>query len=611
MIVKELISPESIAVIGASNDISKPGGRILKNILDGSFKGKLYCVNPKESSVQGISCSKSVSDIGNVDLAIIAIAAKFIPDTMKVLAEEKGTKGFIVLSAGFSEMGAEGRLLEEQITDIANEAGGAMIGPNCIGVLTPHYNGVFAGPIPKLDPKGCDFVTGSGATSVFVLETAIKMGITFASLFSVGNSAQIGVEEVLEYWDEVFDPATSSKAKIIYMEQVPKPSKFLKHSQSLIKKGCRIAAIKAGRTEAGSRAVSSHTGALAGSDAAVDALFRKAGIVRCFGRDELSNVAGVFLYPELTGNNLAVITHAGGPGVMLTDRLNDGGINVPHLEGEPAEQLLSKLFHGSSVANPIDYLATGTPEQLGLILDAVENDFSNIDGSVVISGTPGLVEVYEYYRVLDEKMKSAKKPIFPVLPSILLAEKERDYFISLGRVAFIDETSLGAALCKVKSTSKPYFDDAYYKIDSKKIRRIIDSLSDGYLNPKDVQRLLDAADIPRVPEFIAKSLTEAVEAFEDIGGQVVMKVIGPVHKSDIGGVRLFINNKEEIVQTFNIMMEIEGVEAILIQKMLPEGLELFVGAKYEPNYGHIIYCGLGGILIEIMKDTASSLTPIV
>ncbi|MEG2337393.1 MAG: CoA-binding protein, partial [Bacteroidales bacterium] len=287
MIAKQLFKPNSIVVVGASNDISKPGGKILKHIVDGGFAGKIYVVNPKEETIQGITCCKSVNDLPQVDLAVIAIAAKYTPDTVEVLTKQKDTKAFIILSAGFSEESHEGKVLEDKIVALCDAAGASLIGPNCVGVLTPEHHSIFTGPIPTLSPQGCDLISGSGATIVFLLEAGIPSGLTFANVFSVGNSAQLGVEEVLQHLDESFDPVNSSKVKLLYIENISNPKKLLKHAQSLIKKGCRIAAVKAGASEAGSRAASSHTGALASSDVAVDALFRKAGIVRCYGRQDL------------------------------------------------------------------------------------------------------------------------------------------------------------------------------------------------------------------------------------------------------------------------------------------------------------------------------------
>ena len=297
MINEQLLNPSGIVVVGGSDDIQKPGGKVLRNLLDGDFKGRLYVVNPKVDEVQGVKSYRKVDDLPQVDCAILAIAAKYCPDAVEVLAKQKGTKAFIILSAGFSEENAEGAALESRIVDTVNSVGGALIGPNCIGVLTTHYNGVFTTPIPALDPRGVDLISGSGATALFIMDAGMQKGVKFSSVFSVGNSAQLGVEEVLEYLDESFDPEKSSRVKLLYVESIAKPEKLLKHASSLIRKGCRIAAIKSGGSAAGSRAASSHTGALASSDVAVEALFRKAGIVRCNGRDELATVAAIFNYP--------------------------------------------------------------------------------------------------------------------------------------------------------------------------------------------------------------------------------------------------------------------------------------------------------------------------
>ena len=319
MIHSKLLNPQSIVVVGGSDDIQKPGGKVLKNLMDHGYKGQLYVVNPKLDTVQGVKSYHTVEELPEVDLAIMAIAAKYCPHAVDVLANQKNTRGFIIFSAGFHEESKEGALYEQQIVDTINSVGGSLIGPNCIGMMNTNFAGVFSTPIPTFNPQGIDFISGSGSTALFILDVGIPKGLTFNSVYSVGNSAQIGVEEVLEHMDETFDPATSPRIKLLYIESINKPQKLLKHASSLIRKGCRIAAIKAGSSSAGSRAASSHTGALASSDVAVNALFRKAGIVRCYGREELITVASVLMHPELKGKNIAVITHAGGPAVMLTE----------------------------------------------------------------------------------------------------------------------------------------------------------------------------------------------------------------------------------------------------------------------------------------------------
>jgi acetate---CoA ligase (ADP-forming) len=610
MINDSLISPKSIVVIGGSNDVQKPGGAVLRNLIEGNFPGKLYVTNLKESEVQGIKSFSDPSALPQVDLAIIAIAAKFIPETVDILTTQKGTTAFIILSAGFSEEGEEGKILEKKVVEVIDRVNGCLIGPNCVGVLTPHYHGVFTKPIPKLDHQGCDFISGSGATACFIMEAGIPNGLTFSRVFSVGNSAQIGVEEVLEFLDETFDPATSSHVKLLYIENISNPEKLLKHASSLIRKGCRIAAVKSGSSEAGSRAASSHTGALASPDVAVDALFRKAGIVRCFGRQDLISVASVFMLSKLKGKNIAIITHAGGPAVMLTDALSNGGMAVPHIVGTDADNLCSQLFPGSSVANPIDFLATGTAAQLELIIDTVEEKFHEIDGMAVIFGTPGLTRIFDVYDVIDKKMRSCKKPIFPILPSVLTAHDEIHSFVEKGRTFFPDEVVFGNAISRVYHTHAPCIPDGdFINPNHARIRSIIEKAENGYLKPDEIQGLMDAAGIPRAGEAVVASSDEAINAVRSLGLPVVMKVVGPVHKSDVGGVSLNIKDEQRVVSEFERMIKIPGTTSILIQPML-SGTELFVGATFEPKFGHMILCGLGGIFIEVLKDVSAGLCPL-
>jgi len=381
---------------------------------------------------------------------------------------------------------------------------------------------------------------------------------------------------------------------------------LLKHASSLIRKGCKIAAIKSGSSSAGSRAASSHTGALASSDSAVDALFRKAGIVRCYGREELATVAGIFMHKPLTGKNIAIITHAGGPAVMLTDALSNNGLEIPHIE---CPELLAKLLPGSSVANPIDFLATGSAANLGDIIDYCDEKFDNIDAMAVIFGSPGLTEVYDVYKLLDEKMKSCRKPIFPILPSVINVKNEIEYFLSLGRINFPDEVVFGNALAKIYNTPAPAQPAVHPEIDKDAIRRLIDEAGEGYLDPEKVQQLLDAAGIPRAGEAVVNNAPDAVKAAKKLGFPVVMKVVGPVHKSDVGGVVLNIKDDNSVFQEFNRMIQIKDTTAVLIQPML-SGTQIFAGAKAEPKFGHMILCGLGGIFIEVLKDVQASLSPV-
>jgi len=615
MINPKLLNPQSIVICGASSDIHKPGGKALKNLLESAFKGEIYAVNPKEAEVQGVKCYAKVDDLPQVDCAILCIAAKFCAQTVDVLAKEKGCRGFIIVSAGFSEDNEEGAAIEKHIVDTINSVGGSLIGPNCTGFLNTNYSGCFDTPIPKLDPKGVDFITGSGATAVFIKEYGMSNGLKFNSVWAVGNSAQLGIEDVLEHLDETFDPEKSSHVIMLYMEKIGDPMRLLKHSRSLINKGCKIAAIKSGGSAAGSRAASSHTGALATNDAAVDALFQKAGIVRCHNRQELTTVCGVFMHPELKGNRCAVITHAGGPAVMLTDVLSNGGMEVPPLKDHPASPaLLAKLFGGSSVGNPIDFLATGTAEQLGYIIDTVENEYDEIDFSVVIFGSPGLFSNKEVYDLLDEKMKTCKKPIFPVLPSIINVKQEIEDFIAKGHINFPEECVLGNALVKVWNTPKPQPENVELpKIDVARIRATVDRCKDGYMEIADYNELLDAAGISRKKSVEVSKKEDALAFAKEVGCSkdvpLVMKVVGPLHKSDVGGVTLGVKDLDTVAKEFDRLIVIPETYAVEMYPML-DGTDVYIGAIRDPKFGHQIFFGLGGIFIEVLKDVQSALAPI-
>lgn len=611
MINRQLIKPQSIVVVGGSDNTAKPGGKILKNIKDGGFKGRLVVLNPKADQIQGLPSYRKPEDLPPCELAILAIAARHCPSTVEFLAKHKHTKAVIILSAGFGEESQAGAKLENQLSQIVEDYQLSLIGPNCIGLLNGYYQAVFTSPVPPLAPNGVDFISASGATAVFVIESGMPLGLRFSSVFSVGNSISIAVEDVLKYMDESFDPQHDSKTKILYIESIRKPDTFLKHAASLRRKGCRIAAIKAGSSDAGSRAASSHTGALAGSDTAVDALFRKAGVLRCYSRRELITVAALFSYPPLNGKRLAVITHAGGPAVMLTDALAQGRLEVPQINSPKKKDLSDQLFAGSSVENPIDFLATGTAEQLGMVIDYCNHHFKEVDAMAVIFGSPGLFNVESVYRLLHKRMISSDKPIYPILPSTVNAANAITYFQDLGHATFPDEVAFGRALAKVYHTPDPLPDNDLpdFAIDRKQMEPILKKYQDAYLSPDDCARVLDIAGITRVKEKLIYQVPDWQSVVSEIPFPWAMKVTGPLHKSDVGGVVLNINSIEQAESTYERLMQIESAEAVLIQAML-SGRELFAGVKREPPFGHLLACGLGGIFVELMQDVTFALSPL-
>lgn len=607
MITPQLVAPKSIAVIGASENIEKPGGKALYNVKNGTFTGELYAVNPKNDNVQGVKTFKEVADLPQTDLAILAIPATLCVPTITTLLKEKNTKAIIVLSAGFSEMGAEGKRLEQEMVNLCDAHQATLIGPNCIGVMNPLHQSVFTTPIPKMEWDGATFISSSGATAVFIMESALSKGLTFSSVYSVGNAAQTSVEDVLEYVNETYGGENSPKTVLMYIESIKKPEKFLKNAKELIAKGCRIAAIKSGTSDAGGRAAASHTGAMLNSDMAVDALFRKAGIIRCNGRGELTAVGAVLQHAPLKGKRIAIITHAGGPAVMLTDVLSNGGMDVPHLEDAMMQPLLAELFDGSSTANPIDILATGTAEQLQKTIEFCDQ-LEQIDGMAVIFGSPGLFSNADAYDVILKEQSQCKKPIYAILPSILNAKKEMDVFAQKGGVFFDDEAVLGNALAKESRYIAPSTAITQPRVEADKIQSLLKGITG--LVPTNVGfQVLDAIGIQHPLSDIVNTQDAAVKSAEKLGFPLVMKVVGPAHKSDVGGVVLNVTNTEDVRSHFNRLNTITGATGVELCQM-ESGLEVLIGVKKEPGFGHLITCGLGGIFVEVLKDIQYALAPI-
>lgn len=607
MVTRELIKPKSIVVIGASNVIEKPGGKALYNIKNGTFEGNLYAVNPKTPSVQGVKTFSQVQDLPQVDLALLAIPAHFCVPTIEILVKEKQTKAIIVLSAGFSEMGEEGKKLEQQMVDLVEVAGATLIGPNCIGVMNLYHQSVFTTPVPTLTNEGCAFISSSGATAVFIMETALNKGLNFSSVFSVGNASHICVEDVLGYIADNFEEQTS-KTLLLYMETIKKPKEFLKYARFLAEKGYKIAAVKSGTSDAGGRAAASHTGAMLNSDMAVEALFRKAGVIRCHSREELAAVGSVLQHPELTGKNIAIITHAGGPAVMLTDALSNGGLEVPHLPETHTAQLLEDLYEGSSVANPIDILATGTADQLEKCIKVCDEDLPMVDGMVVIFGSPGLFSVADAYEVIREQQKKCRKPLYVVMPSVINSKDEMTAFAANGGIFFEDEVTLGLALSKVYKQNNPIFAEVSTAKNASVIKDLLKGRK-GLLPVRDALKILDLAEIKRPEERLVYDENGAKEAAKSIGFPLVMKVVGPAHKSEVGGVILGVNSLQQVQENFQKLNAIPDAQGVQISKM-ESGVEIFIGVKKEPGFGHIITCGLGGIFVEVLKDIQYALAPV-
>ncbi|MFH0781104.1 MAG: acetate--CoA ligase family protein [Pseudomonadota bacterium] len=607
-----LFRPQSIAIIGASSNPLKPGGRVFKNILEHNYQGLLWPVNPKATEILGVTAYKSISSLPEIpDLAIVAIPSTMVLAAVTELAAI-GTGATIILTSGFGEKNAEGKKVEERLRQIADEAGMALIGPNCSGFLTATYKGKFAGIVPDLPGCAVDFISGSGATVDYVMENAVGRGLSFGTVLNLGNSAQLGVEDLVQLHDENYGP-DCARILLLYMEAVKKPELLLAHAKSLTQKGCILVGIKAGSTAAGSRAAASHTGAMATNDTAVQALFDKAGIIRVHGREALIDVACLLKAARgpLKGKRICIITDAGGPGVMLADELTRGGMELPPLTEETRSALVKILPPESSTVNPIDALPSRTAEQIEATIGVLaEKERDRLDAITILTGDSGLSDNGAIYRAIGKAMDLSPIPILPMLSSLTSCREKISEFTRGGHVFFPDEVALGRAISLVAAQPPPgeYNNLIPVGYHYQTIQNCLAS-TQGALDPATVRRVLIAAGFTPPEQIEIFREEELTEGCRRLGYPLAMKVIGPLHKTDVGGVRLGIQNEEEALNAQKELMAIAEAQGVLLQPMIG-GLEVIFGASDEGDFGHLVMFGLGGIHTEILKDVVFALAPL-
>lgn len=606
-----LFHPESIAVIGASSDALKPGGSVFKNIKDHGYNGALWPVNPKSNEIQGIPAFENIEALpGKPDLAILAIPSKFAIATIQSLAD-KGTGAVIVLTAGFGEKNEAGKEMELEMLKIGKAADMAIIGPNCSGFLTNTYKGKFAGIVPKLPGKAVDIISGSGATVDYVMEQANLRGLSFGVVVNVGNSIQYGVEDLIKMYDEQYGPE-NAKVLLIYMESVKKPAMLLEHAQNLIKKGCTIVGIKSGTTPAGERAAASHTGAMASPDTAVQALFEKAGIIRVYGKAELIDTACAIVACRgtLKGRNICVLTDAGGPGVMMSDEIFRQGLTMANFKEITLKRLAELLPPEAAWTNPIDCLPSRNAELIENIITVLgEEEAGNVNAIAVLTGNSGMSDNAPIYRTIADAMKTSPIPVLPVLSSLTTLPDKINHFRSDGSVYFLDEVSMAKALSNISIRSRAEVAVSTLPgYDKTTIAAILNGKK-NVLSPDDVDTLLKAAgfNLPTLVTITDKA--ELAAACETVGFPMVVKVVGPLHKSDVGGVKIGITNLTEADQAYDHMMSIKDAIGILLQSMV-SGTEMILGVSREEGFGHLVMFGLGGIYTEVLKDVRFALAPL-
>jgi len=479
-----------------------------------------------------------------------------------------------------------------------------------VGIITPHYCGKFAGIVPKMKKGSIDVISASGATVDYLMEQADVRGLKFDNVITLGNSAHYGVEDVIELLDETHS-SEHAPVKFIYIETVKKPQKLLQHARSLTKKGCVLVGIKSGVTDDGSRAAASHTGAMATSDTAVQALFDKAGIIRVRSKYELVEV-GCALHGLKNKTNLqkiGIITDAGGPGVMCADELNKYGVSIPRLREATQAKVAGCLPNYATVTNPIDCLPTQTGKQIADVVKVLDDEKEDIDAIVVLTGNSTLFDKWECYSAIAGCMDNCSIPVLPVLSAATTSADLIDRFKKEGRTYFVEEVNLGSALGKLANRMALYEPESAMKnYDKKKIAAILEGCK-GVLPAQKCIELLDAVGVRQPKQCIATNVEELAARAKVLAFPVVAKIIGPLHKSEVGGVIVGIANPDELVSAWQRLSRLEHFEGVLLQEMIG-GAEVIIGANKETGYGHVVMFGLGGIFTEVFKDSQFALAPL-
>ena len=608
--MKTFFEPRTVAVIGANRARGKIGSEILHNLVVGGFSGQLFVVHPTASSVEGVPAFPTVTAVpSDVDLAIICVPCASVSATVNECIA-KGVKALVVISAGFAETGASGRALEAAILDSVRAAGIRMIGPNCMGIINTdpavRLNATFS---PVYPPHGrVALSTQSGALGLAILDYAARLNIGFSTFASIGNKADVSGNDLLHYW--AADAGTD--VILLYLESFGNPRKFSELARD-IGRTKPIVAVKAGRSAAGMRAALSHTGALASSDAIVEALFRQAGVIRTYTLEEMFDVAALLAHqPIPSGRSVAILTNAGGPGILAADACEANGLVLPPLGTATCEALRAFLPSAASVGNPIDMLASAPPEHYEqatrlLLADPV------VDSLMVIFIPPLVTDATAAAEAIVRGAAGTTKTILATFMRAQGAPTELTAIPS-----YIFPEAAATALARVvthaewrrrPSGSVPVFTDVHPDIAK---RAIADR--EGWLPPTAVDEVLRAFGIPIAETIPAATEDEAVAAANRIGAAVAMKAVGPsiLHKTDVGGIALGLTGEDALRGAYRDMRARlgEAMSGVIVQRMVPAGIEMLVGATCDPSFGPLMACGTGGTLVELFSDVVLRLHPV-
>ena len=624
--LEKIFVPKRIAVIGASDKPESVGYTVLRNLVGSGFQGVIYPVNPRRESVQGIEAYPGVGEIPRqVDLAIIATPAQTVPQLIEECGEA-GIRGVIVISAGFKEIGEEGRRLEEEILQRARAYGIRIIGPNCLGVIVPQIklNASFAAAMPQ--PGNIALISQSGALCTAILDWSIREEVGFSHFVSIGDMLDVDFGDLIDYFGS--DPQTRSI--ILYIESLKGARKFVSAARAFARTK-PIIVVKAGRFAESAKAAASHTGALAGEDLVYDAAFQRAGIVRVEEIEDLFDCAEILAKQRNPqGPRLAIITNAGGPGVMATDGLIKYGGKLAELSPETMDSLDGFLPPFWSHGNPIDVLGDASPERFARALEIVLKD-KGVDGVLVILTPQAMTDPTGIAEIVGETAKSSAKP---VVAAWMGGESVEEGIAILNRLGvptystpeqaaktFTYMYSYNRNLELLYETPKDIRVD--FELDRRRVKEIFDliMMEERKVLPETISKsLLETYGIPIVKPFPAWSADEAVTIARRIGYPVVLKILSPqiTHKSDVGGVLLNLNSDEAVHEGFERIMEDARraspdarIDGVTVQKMVEEeGWEVIIGAKKDPTFGAVILFGMGGIATEVFQDRAVGLPPL-
>ena len=631
-----IFSPESVAIVGASNTPGKVGHDIFANILSGHYQGTLYPVNPKARSILSVKAYPSISEIpDSVDLAIM-----ILPPMASLAAIEegikKGIKGFVIVSAGFREVGGEGLEIEERIVSVCREAGVRLVGPNCLGVINPlptvSLNASFSARMPS--PGNISFISQSGALCTAVLDFAADRDIGFSKFISIGNKADVDELDLLQFFHE--DPDTA--VIMLYIEELRRGAEFIRTVKE-ITSGARptpVLAIKSGRTKAGAIAAASHTGALAGRDAVYDAIFKQAGIIRADSIDELFDYANVFSYKQESklgkrrrilprGNRVAIVTNAGGPGILATDMTVSSDLVLAEFQKETIDDLASHLPLTANIHNPVDVIGDASYERYENALKAVIRD-EGVDGALVIMTPQSMTDALGTAQAIVRVARGAGKPIICCFMGIFDVSAGVKYLQENGYPVYRFPENAAKAFGVIyryahwlEREHLPQFTLTHDSVGAANV--IAQCLAQGktHLDGLDSVEILKCYGFNVLPAHLAKSEDEAAEYAEGMTFPVVMKIASEqiLHKTDVCGVALGIRNKEEARASFREITENAKklrpdavIDGVMVQKMAKQGEEIILGMN-RTRFGPLLMFGLGGIFVEVFQDVVFRLAPIL